>query len=161
MPSPLDVPDISGKNPQNGEEEFRSARGDQEFSALAFKIATDPHVGKLTFLRVYSGEIDKGSKVLNATNGKKDRLDRVLQMHANKREELSSLSAGDIVAAVGLKNVSTGDTICTPSSPVILESMDFPDPVISIAVEPKTKADIEKMNLSLARLVEELSLIHI
>ena len=155
LPSPLDVPDISGKNPQNGEDEFRSARGDQEFSALAFKIATDPHVGKLTFLRVYSGEIDKGSKVLNATNGKKDRLDRVLQMHANKREELSSLSAGDIVAAVGLKNVSTGDTICTPNSPVILESMDFPDPVISIAVEPKTKADIEKMNLSLARLVEE------
>ena len=155
LPSPLDVPDISGKNPQNGEDEFRSARGDHEFSALAFKIATDPHVGKLTFLRVYSGEIDKGSKVLNATNGKKDRLDRVLQMHANKREELSSLSAGDIVAAVGLKNVSTGDTICTPNSPVILESMDFPDPVISIAVEPKTKADIEKMNLSLARLVEE------
>ena len=155
LPSPLDVPDISGKNPQNGEDEFRSARGDHEFSALAFKIATDPHVGKLTFLRVYSGKIDKGSKVLNATNGKKDRLDRVLQMHANKREELSSLSAGDIVAAVGLKNVSTGDTICTPSSPVILESMDFPDPVISIAVEPKTKADIEKMNLSLARLVEE------
>ena len=155
LPSPLDVPDISGKNPQNGEDEFRSARGDHEFSALAFKIATDPHVGKLTFLRVYSGEINKGSKVLNATNGKKDRLDRVLQMHANKREELSSLSAGDIVAAVGLKNVSTGDTICTPSSPVILESMDFPDPVISIAVEPKTKADIEKMNLSLARLVEE------
>ena len=155
LPSPLDVPDISGKNPQNGEDEFRSARGDQDFSALAFKIATDPHVGKLTFLRVYSGEIDKGSKVLNATNGKKDRLDRVLQMHANKREELSSLSAGDIVAAVGLKNVSTGDTICTPNSPVILESMDFPDPVISIAVEPKTKADIEKMNLSLARLVEE------
>ena len=155
LPSPLDVPDISGKNPQNGEDEFRSARGDQEFSALAFKIATDPHVGKLTFLRVYSGKIDKGSKVLNATNGKKDRLDRVLQMHANKREELSSLSAGDIVAAVGLKNVSTGDTICTPSSPVILESMDFPDPVISIAVEPKTKADIEKLNLSLARLVEE------
>ena len=155
LPSPLDVPDISGKNPQNGEDEFRSARGDHEFSALAFKIATDPHVGKLTFLRVYSGKIDKGSKVLNATNGKKDRLDRVLQMHANKREELSSLSAGDIVAAVGLKNVSTGDTICTPNSPVILESMDFPDPVISIAVEPKTKADIEKMNLSLARLVEE------
>ena len=155
LPSPLDVPDISGKNPQNGEDEFRSARGDHGFSALAFKIATDPHVGKLTFLRVYSGEIDKGSKVLNATNGKKDRLDRVLQMHANKREELSSLSAGDIVAAVGLKNVSTGDTICTPNSPVILESMDFPDPVISIAVEPKTKADIEKMNLSLARLVEE------
>ena len=155
LPSPLDVPDISGKNPQNGEDEFRSARGNHEFSALAFKIATDPHVGKLTFLRVYSGKIDKGSKVLNATNGKKDRLDRVLQMHANKREELSSLSAGDIVAAVGLKNVSTGDTICTPNSPVILESMDFPDPVISIAVEPKTKADIEKMNLSLARLVEE------
>ena len=155
LPSPLDVPDISGKNPQSGVDEFRSARNDHEFSALAFKIATDPHVGKLTFLRVYSGKIDKGSRVLNATNGKKDRLDRVLQMHANKREELSSLSAGDIVAAVGLKNVSTGDTICTPSSPVILESMDFPDPVISIAVEPKTKADIEKMNLSLARLVEE------
>ena len=155
LPSPLDVPDISGKNPQSGVDEFRSARNDHDFSALAFKIATDPHVGKLTFLRVYSGKIDKGSRVLNATNGKKDRLDRVLQMHANKREELSSLSAGDIVAAVGLKNVSTGDTICTPSSPVILESMDFPDPVISIAVEPKTKADIEKMNLSLARLVEE------
>ena len=155
LPSPLDVPDISGKNPQSGVDESRSARNDHDFSALAFKIATDPHVGKLTFLRVYSGKIDKGSRVLNATNGKKDRLDRVLQMHANKREELSSLSAGDIVAAVGLKNVSTGDTICTPSSPVILESMDFPDPVISIAVEPKTKADIEKMNLSLARLVEE------
>ena len=155
LPSPLDVPDISGKNPQSGVDESRSARDDHDFSALAFKIATDPHVGKLTFLRVYSGKIDKGSRVLNATNGKKDRLDRVLQMHANKREELSSLSAGDIVAAVGLKNVSTGDTICTPSSPVILESMDFPAPVISIAVEPKTKADIEKMNLSLARLVEE------
>ena len=155
LPSPLDVPAISGKNPQTGLDETRSAKSDQCFSALAFKIATDPHVGKLTFLRVYSGEINKGSRVLNATNGKKDRLDRVLQMHANKREELTSLSSGDIVAAVGLKNVSTGDTICDPASPVILESMDFPLPVISIAVEPKTKADIEKLNLSLARLVEE------
>jgi elongation factor G len=155
LPSPLDVPAISGKNPQTGLNETRSAKSDQHFSALAFKIATDPHVGKLTFLRVYSGEINKGSRVLNATNGKKDRLDRVLQMHANKREELTSLSSGDIVAAVGLKNVSTGDTICDPASPVILESMDFPLPVISIAVEPKTKADIEKLNLSLARLVEE------
>ena len=153
LPSPLDVPAISGVHPQTEQVEERAAGLGQPFSALAFKVATDPHVGKLTFLRVYSGQIEKGAKVL--IGGEKGRLDRILQMHANKRKELQSVSAGDIVAAVGLKNVSTGDTICDPSAPVILESMDFPEPVISIAIEPKTKADVEKMNLSLARLIEE------
>ena len=153
LPSPFDVPAISGVHPQTETVEERAAGLDQPFSALAFKVATDPHVGKLTFLRVYSGQIEKGAKVL--IGGEKGRLDRILQMHANKRKELQSVSAGDIVAAVGLKNVSTGDTICDPLAPVILESMDFPEPVISIAIEPKTKVDIDKMNLSLARLLEE------
>lgn len=153
LPSPFDVPAISGVHPQTETVEERAAGLDQPFAALAFKVATDPHVGKLTFLRVYSGQIEKGAKVL--IGGEKGRLDRILQMHANKRKELQSVSAGDIVAAVGLKNVSTGDTICDPLAPVILESMDFPEPVISIAIEPKTKADIEKMNSSLARLIEE------
>ena len=153
LPSPFDVPAISGVHPQTETVEERTAGLDQPFSALAFKVATDPHVGKLTFLRVYSGQIEKGAKVL--IGGEKGRLDRIIQMHANKRKELQSVSAGDIVAAVGLKNVSTGDTICDPLAPVILESMDFPEPVISIAIEPKTKADIEKMNLSLTRLIEE------
>ena len=153
LPSPFDVPAISGVHPQTETVEERAAGLDQPFAALAFKVATDPHVGKLTFLRVYSGQIEKGAKVL--IGGEKGRLDRILQMHANKRKELQSVSAGDIVAAVGLKNVSTGDTICDPLAPVILESMDFPEPVISLAIEPKTKADIEKMNSSLARLIEE------
>ena len=153
LPSPFDVPAISGVHPQTETVEERAAGLDQPFAALAFKVATDPHVGKLTFLRVYSGQIEKGAKVL--IGGEKGRLDRLLQMHANKRKELQSVSAGDIVAAVGLKNVSTGDTICDPLAPVILESMDFPEPVISLAIEPKTKADIEKMNSSLARLIEE------
>ena len=153
LPSPFDVPAISGVHPQTEAVEERAAGLDQPFAALAFKVATDPHVGKLTFLRVYSGQIEKGAKVL--IGGEKGRLDRILQMHANKRKELQSVSAGDIVAAVGLKNVSTGDTICDPLAPVILESMDFPEPVISLAIEPKTKADIEKMNSSLARLIEE------
>ena len=155
MPSPLDVPSIKGVNPETGEEVERHAGDDQPFSALAFKIATDPFVGKLCFFRVYSGIVAAGSTVLNATKDKKERMGRILQMHANHREDIETCYAGDIAAAVGLKNTTTGDTLCDEKHPIILESMNFPEPVIRVAIEPKTKAGQEKMGLALAKLAEE------
>ncbi len=155
MPSPLDVPSIKGVNPETGEEVERHAGDDQPFSALVFKIATDPFVGKLCFFRVYSGIVAAGSTVLNATKDKKERMGRILQMHANHRADLEVCYCGDIAAAVGVKNTTTGDTLCDENNPVILESMEFPEPVISLAIEPKTKAGQEKMAIALAKLAEE------
>ena len=155
MPSPLDVPSIKGVNPETGEEVERHAGDDQPFSALAFKIATDPFVGKLCFFRVYSGIVAAGSTILNATKDKKERMGRILQMHANHRADLEVCYCGDIAAAVGVKNTTTGDTLCDENNPVILESMEFPEPVISLAIEPKTKAGQEKMAIALAKLAEE------
>lgn len=155
MPSPLDIPAIKGTNPDSGEEDQREASDEIPFSALAFKIMADPYVGKLAFFRVYSGTISSGSYVFNSTKGKKERIGRILQMHANHREEINMVYSGDIAAAVGLKDTTTGDTLCDDKEPIILESMEFPDPVISVAVEPKTKADQEKMGIALARLAEE------
>jgi elongation factor G len=157
LPSPLDVPSISGFDPNKGIDAVveRSASDDAPFSALAFKIMTDPFVGQLTFIRVYSGVMTAGSTVYNATKGKSERLGRLLQMHANKREEIKEVYAGDIAAAVGLKTVTTGDTICDEKKPVVLESMDFPEPVISLAIEPKTKADQEKLGTGLQKLMAE------
>ena len=155
MPSPLDVPSIKGVNPETGEEVERHAGDDQPFSALAFKIATDPFVGKLCFFRVYSGKCKAGSYVLNATKDKKERIGRILQMHANKRQELDEVYSGDIAAAVGFKFTTTGDTICDEQHPVILESMEFPEPVIELAIEPKTKAGQGKLGEALAKLAEE------
>lgn len=148
LPSPLDVPDVVGLSAE-GEEETRAADPKAPFSALAFKIATDPFVGTLTFVRVYSGSIDAGSSVYNSLKAKKERFGRIVQMHSNRREQVESISAGDIAAVVGLKDVITGDTLCDASKPVILEKMEFPEPVISVAVEPKTKADQEKMGVAL------------
>ena len=155
MPSPLDVPSIKGVDPETGEEVERHAGDDQPFSALAFKIATDPYVGKLCFFRVYSGTVAAGTTVLNATKDKKERMGRILQMHANHRADLEVCYCGDIAAAVGVKNTTTGDTLCDEEHPVILESMEFPEPVISLAIEPKTKAGQEKMAIALAKLAEE------
>ncbi len=155
MPSPLDIPAIKGIDPETGEETERRAGDDQPFSALAFKIATDPFVGKLCFFRVYSGTVEAGASVLNATKDKKERMGRILQMHANHRQDLEICYCGDIAAAVGVKNTTTGDTLCDEDHPVILESMEFPDPVIDLAIEPKTKAGQEKMALALAKLAEE------
>jgi elongation factor G len=154
LPAPIDVPDIKGIL-EDGTEVTRKSADDQPFSALAFKIATDPYVGKLTFFRVYSGYISSGSYVLNATKGKRERIGRILQMHANSRQEISEVYAGDIAAAVGLKDTITGDTLCDEKHPVVLESMNFPEPVISIAVEPKSKADQDKMGNALSKLAEE------
>mgnify|MGYP005885184387 CR=1 FL=1 len=155
MPSPLDIPSIEGINPKTDAEEVRHPSDSEKFSALAFKIVTDPFVGRLSFFRVYSGVLQKGSYVLNSTKGKKERMGRLLLMHANKREELEEVYTGDIAAAVGLKDTTTGDTLCDESAPIILENMEFPDPVISVAVEPKTKADQEKMGTALSKLAEE------
>ncbi len=155
MPCPLDVPAIVGINPDTGEEDSRKASDDEPFSALAFKIMTDPFVGKLAFFRVYSGTIESGSYIYNSSKGKRERLGRILQMHANHREEISTVYTGDIAAAVGLKDTSTGDTLCTDKAPIILESMEFPEPVIHVAIEPKTKAGQEKMSTALAKLSEE------
>jgi len=155
MPSPLDVPAIKGVNPETGEEEERPSSDDEPFAALAFKIATDPFVGKLTFFRVYSGILDKGSAVLNSTKGKHERIGRIVQMHANARKELEKVYSGDIAAAIGLKQTTTGDTLCDEDHPIILESMEFPEPVINLAIEPKTKAGQEKMGIALAKLAEE------
>ncbi len=155
MPSPLDKKGIKGVNPETEEEDFRPASDDAPFSALAFKIATDPYVGKLCYFRVYSGTLEKGSTVLNCTKGSKERLGRILQMHSNHREDIDVVYAGDIAAAVGIKNTTTGDTFCDEDHPIILESMVFPEPVISVAIEPKTKAGQEKMGLALAKLAEE------
>jgi elongation factor G len=155
MPCPLDVPAIVGVNPDSGEEDSRKASDDEPFSALAFKIMTDPFVGKLAFFRVYSGSIESGSYIYNSSKGKRERLGRILQMHANHREEINIVYTGDIAAAVGLKDTSTGDTLCTDKAPIILESMEFPEPVIHVAIEPKTKAGQEKMSTALAKLSEE------
>ena len=154
MPSPLDIPNIKGVD-MDGNETERVTSDSEPFAALAFKIATDPFVGKLCFFRVYSGTLDAGSTILNANKNKKDRIGRILQMHANHREDIDKVYAGDIGAAVGLKEVSTGDTLCDPAHPVILESMEFPEPVIDIAIEPKDKANSEKMGIALAKLAEE------
>ena len=155
MPSPLDKKGIKGVNPETEEEDFRPASDEAPFSALAFKIATDPYVGKLCYFRVYSGVLEKGSTVLNCTKGCKERLGRILQMHANHREDIDVVYAGDIAAAVGVKNTTTGDTFCDPNHPIILESMVFPEPVIRVAIEPKTKAGQEKMGIALSKLAEE------
>ena len=155
MPSPLDKKGIKGINPVTEEEDFREASDEAPFSALAFKIATDPYVGKLCFFRVYSGTLTKGTTVLNCTKGKTERLGRILQMHANHREDIDIVYAGDIAAAVGVKNTTTGDTFCDEEHPIILESMVFPEPVIEVAIEPKTKAGQEKMGIALAKLAEE------
>lgn len=155
MPSPLDVPAIKGVNPDTDEEVVCHSSDDEPFAALAFKIATDPFVGKLCFFRVYSGSVEAGSTVLNATKDNKERLGRILQMHANHRKDIEVVYAGDIAAAVGLKNTTTGDTLCDDKHPVILESMEFPEPVIQLAIEPKTKAGQEKMGIALAKLAEE------
>ncbi|TCL31573.1 elongation factor G [Anaerospora hongkongensis] len=155
MPAPTDIPAIKGVNPDSGEEDSRAADDSLPFSALAFKIMADPYVGKLAFFRVYSGNLSSGSYVYNSTKGKKERIGRILQMHANHREEIETVYTGDIAAAVGLKDTTTGDTLCDDKSTIILESMVFPEPVISVAVEPKTKADQEKMGIALQRLAEE------
>ncbi|MBC5786859.1 elongation factor G [Clostridium facile] len=155
MPSPVDVPAIKGTDPDTGEEVVKHSSDEEPFAALAFKIATDPYVGKLCFFRVYSGTVDAGSTVYNSVKGKSERIGRILQMHANHRKDIETVYAGDIAAAVGLKNTGTGDTLCDPKAPVILESMEFPEPVISLAIEPKTKAGSEKMGIALAKLAEE------
>ena len=155
MPSPLDVPAIKGVNPDTDEEEERPSSDNEPFAALAFKIATDPFVGKLCYFRVYSGKVDAGATVLNATKDNSERMGRILQMHSNHRKDIETCYAGDIAACVGLKNTTTGDTLCDPKAPIILESMEFPEPVIQLAIEPKTKAGQEKMGIGLSKLAEE------
>ncbi len=155
MPAPTDIPSIKGVNPDTEEEEFRHSSDTEPFAALAFKIATDPYVGKICFFRVYSGKVDAGSNVYNSVKDNRERIGRILQMHANHREDIETCYAGDIAAAVGLKNTTTGDTLCDPEHPIILESMHFPEPVIRVAIEPKTKAGQEKLGIGLAKLAEE------
>ena len=155
LPSPVDVPPVVGKNPTTGEDEQRKTSDSEPFTALVFKIATDPFVGHLSFLRVYSGSLKSGTRIFNPAKGTRERAGRLLKMHANKREEIDSVWAGDIAAAVGLKQVRTGDTICVESSPILLESIDFPEPVISVAIEPKTKADQDRLGESLQALTQE------
>ena len=155
MPSPLDIPAIKGVNPKTDEEESREASDDAPFSALAFKIMTDPFVGRLSFFRVYSGTLEAGKTVMNSSKGQRERLGRILLMHANHREDLSMVYSGDIAAAVGLKNTTTGDTLCDEKNPIVLESMEFPEPVIRVAIEPKTKAGQEKMAIALQKLADE------
>jgi elongation factor G len=156
LPAPTEIPPIQGVNPDNEEQvDERHARDDEPFSALAFKIATDPFVGTLTFTRVYSGVLSSGDSVINSVKGKKERVGRMVQMHANQREEIKECRAGDIAALIGMKDVTTGDTLCSIEKPIILERMDFPEPVISVAVEPKTKADQEKMGIALGKLAQE------
>ena len=155
MPAPTDIDHITGINPETGEQEERPSADNQPFAALAFKIATDPYVGKLCFFRTYSGSVNAGATVLNSVKNNQERMGRILQMHANHRQDIDTCYAGDIAAAVGLKNTTTGDTLCDPKHPIILESMEFPEPVIRVAIEPKTKAGQEKMGLGLAKLAEE------
>ena len=155
LPSPLDVPPVEGQHPHTGAAERRKADDNEPFAALAFKLATDKHVGHLTYIRVYSGHVKTGDQVLNASRGKKDRVGRLLQMHANKRQEIDEAYAGDIVAVVGLKAVVTGETLCSVQHPILLESLQFPEPVIAIAIEPKTNADMDRLSTSLARLAQE------
>ena len=155
LPSPLDTPAIVGKNPETGNEEDRQPSEDEKTAALAFKIATDPYVGRLTFFRVYSGKVTAGSYIYNVRSGKKERVSRLFQMHSNHQNPVEEISAGDIGAGVGFKDIRTGDTLCDEDAPIILESMDFPDPVIGIAVEPKTQKDLDKLSNGLAKLAEE------
>lgn len=155
LPSPIDVPPIKGINPRTNQEEIRESKDEAPFSALAFKIMADPYMGQLTYFRVYSGMLESGSYVLNSTKDKKERVGRLLKMHANKREEIKEIYAGDICATVGLKFTTTGDTLCSEDAPIVLESMEFPDPVISVAIEPKTKADQEKLSSALNKLAQE------
>ncbi|MBN1325379.1 elongation factor G [Candidatus Falkowbacteria bacterium] len=155
LPSPLDVPPIKGKNPDTGEEESRKVSDEESFTALAFKIATDPFVGKLTFIRVYAGVLKAGSYLLNTNTGERERIGRIVRMHANHREDVEEVYAGEIAAAIGLKNTKTGDTLCDEKKPIVLEQIIFPEPVISVAIEPKTKVDQEKMGTALQKLAEE------
>ena len=155
MPAPTDIAHIKGVNPETGEEEERPSSDEEPFAALAFKIATDPFVGKLCYFRVYSGSVEAGATVLNSVKDNRERMGRILQMHANHREDIDKVYSGDIAAAVGLKNTTTGDTLCDEKHPIILESMEFPEPVIRVAIEPKTKAGQEKMGIALAKLAEE------
>jgi elongation factor G len=155
LPGPLDIEAVKGTNPDTGEELLRSADPKEPFSALAFKIMTDPFVGRLAFFRAYSGRLDSGSYVLNTRTGKKERISRIMQMHANKQNPVDFIEAGDIGAAVGFKDIKTGDTLCNEDNPIVLEAMTFPEPVISVAVEPKTQADVDKMGMAIAKLVEE------
>ncbi|MEX2426307.1 MAG: elongation factor G [Thermomicrobiaceae bacterium] len=155
LPSPFDVPPVAGVNPKTGEEEHRTVDEDQPFAALAFKIVSDPHVGRLAYVRVYSGKLTSGSYTFNSSKGDRERVGRLLRMHANHREEVDEVHAGDICAVIGLKNTFTGDTLCDASYPIMLENITFPEPVISVAVEPKTRADMDKMGMALGRLAEE------
>ncbi|GAL00674.1 translation elongation factor G [Nonlabens ulvanivorans] len=155
LPSPTDKEGIKGINPDTEKEELRKPDVKEPFAALAFKIATDPFVGRLAFFRAYSGRLDAGSYILNNRSGKKERISRIYQMHSNKQNAIDFIEAGDIGAAVGFKDIKTGDTMSDEKHPIVLESMDFPDPVIGIAVEPKTKADVDKMGMALAKLAEE------
>jgi len=155
LPSPLDVPPVVGENPRNGEEMTRKADDSEPFASLAFKIMTDPHVGRLTYFRVYSGKLEKGEQVLNTRTSNKERVGRILEMHANDRVDKDSVFTGDIAAGIGIKNTRTGDTLCDPSNPIVLENLEFPEPVIHVAVEPKSKADQEKMGKALQALAEE------
>ena len=154
LPSPIDVAHIKGTNPNNGEEEERISADEQPMAGLAFKIVADPY-GKLAFFRLYSGKLSSGSYVYNATKQKKERIGRIVRMHSNARTDVDEVFAGDIVAIVGLKDTTTGDTLCDPDHPIVLESMDFPEPVIKVAIEPKTKASQEKMGMALVKLAEE------
>ncbi len=155
LPSPMDTPGVTGINPDTEKEETRKPDANDKFAALAFKIATDPFVGRLAFFRVYSGKLDAGSYVLNARTGKNERISRIIRMHANKQSPIDSIEAGDIAAAVGFKEIKTGDTLCDPAAPIVLESMTFPTPVIGLAIEPKTQADVDKLGMALAKLAEE------
>ena len=155
LPSPVDKGAVTGKDPRNDKEEIREPDNDDPFAGLAFKIATDPFVGRLVFIRVYSGTLNAGDTVLNTRTGKRERINRLFQMHANKQNPKESIAAGDICAGVGFKDLRTGDTICAINKPIVLESMDFPDPVIGVAVEPKTQADVDKLSLALSKLAEE------
>jgi elongation factor G len=155
MPSPVDLPDMNGVDVDSGEELFRKASDDESFSGLAFKIMTDPFVGSLTFVRIYSGILETGTIVMNSVKGRKEKIGRMLEMHSNSREDIKFAVAGDIVALCSMKSTTTGETLCAMNAPIILERMDFPDPVIEVAVEPKTKADQEKMSIALARLAQE------
>lgn len=161
LPSPLDVPAIEGVSPKTEKPGKRTANIEEPFAALAFKIATDPYVGRIAFFRVYSGELEAGSYILNANTGKKERISRIMQMHANKQNPLKKITAGDIGAAVGFKNIRTGDTLCNEKHPIVLESISFPEPVIGVAVEPKTQADIDKLTMALAKLAEEDPTFHV
>ena len=155
LPSPLDVEAIEGTNPKSGEEEKRKPDANEPFAALAFKIATDPYVGRLCFTRAYSGTLNSGTYVMNTRSGSKERISRIYQMHSNKQNQINSLQAGDIAALVGFKDIKTGDTLCAENAPIVLESMDFPDPVIGVAIEPKTQKDLDKLGVALGKLAEE------